>query len=134
MLPSGTQRRTILLVIVDTPKRPGDHRAPSEVTVRIVKGITCAHGFKEKERNERYGLCQDVGLVLVSVDAKGLKSGEHNQDYGPAMVEREWDLHKNWRQEGGQVSFFRIDILSDTSRNVPSFPILWSWYCFLTIQ
>lgn len=95
MLPSGIQQHTTPLVIVDTPKRPGDHRASSEVTISIVKGITCTHGFHERERNEREGLCQDIGLVLVSVDTKGFKSGEYNQDYGPGVVQREWDLHKN---------------------------------------
>lgn len=123
MLLSRTYRHTVFLVIVDTPQGPGDHRASSEVTISIVKGITRARGFEEKERNKCEGLCQDIGLGFVRVDAKGLKSGEHDQDHGPAVVEREWDLHENWNQEGGQVSFFRFEIPSSTSRFVPSFPI-----------
>ena len=91
----GHQGPTILLVVIDTPESPGDHGASSEVTVGIVKGVRCSRGFEEEERNEYECFCQDIGLVLVSVDAKGLKSGEYDQDHGPAMVDGERDLHES---------------------------------------
>jgi hypothetical protein len=79
---------TILLVIVDTPEGPCDNGASSKVTVCIVKSVTSSRAFKEKECDEHKSFCQNISLVLVSINTKGLETRQYDQDQGPAVIKR----------------------------------------------
>lgn len=35
-------------------------------------------------------------MLLVSIISKGLKSGEDNENGSPAVVEREWEMNKDF--------------------------------------
>jgi len=84
--------RGVPLVREDGKEGPGDGGGASEIALGGREGVGGGCGFEEEESEEDKDLGPDAGLVVDSIDAKGLEGGEDDEDGGPAVVEREGEM------------------------------------------
>jgi len=80
----------------DGPQAPGDGNASREIAFGGAKGVGSRGTFEEEEGEENKELGPNASLVSAGIDTKGLKGGEDNEESGPTMVQREWEMNKEF--------------------------------------
>jgi len=80
-------------MVKDTEDGPGNGDAASEIAFGRREGIGGRSGLKEEERKEDEDLGEDTGMVTVSVHAKGLESGDEDEESRKSMPEREGEVN-----------------------------------------
>ena len=73
---------------------PSDRDGPRKITLGRREGVRGCGGLEEEEAEEDEDLGPDAGVVGGGVDAEGRECGEDDEDGGPAVVEREGEVHE----------------------------------------
>jgi hypothetical protein len=87
----------------DGPQRPGNGNARGEVTLRRREGVAGGGTLEEEEGKEDEDLGPDARMVVERVDAERLKASKDDQDGGPAVVEREGQVHEELVANGARL-------------------------------
>lgn len=90
------------LMIEDTEDGPGNGDATGKIAFGRGEGVGGGSGLEEEEREEDKDLGEDTSVVTVSVHAKGLESGDEDEESSESVPEGERQVHPK----------FIVDVLS----------------------
>jgi len=80
------------LMIKDTEDGPGNGDATGKISFGGGESVGGRSGLKEQERKEDEDVGEDTGVVTVSVHAKGLESGDEDEESRESVPEGEGEV------------------------------------------
>jgi hypothetical protein len=90
----------VVLAGKDGPKTPRDSDTPRKIAFGRGERVGCCGTLEEEERKEDEDLGPDVRGVSGGVDAECCERGEEDEDSGPAVPEREWEMNEEFIGQG----------------------------------
>jgi len=80
------------LLVEDGKQGPGNGNRAGNITFRGGEGVGCRGGLQRQESQEHKDLGENASLVSAGVDTESLKGSQENEDGGPTMPKREWEV------------------------------------------